>query len=134
MKIKIGDTEYEAQFNAFTPIAYSRCFSVTGAKGLERPKDINEAVGAILDANGRYGFPPVVPLLEILYACIKTADPKFDQKFDDWVSALPMSAFDLQDPNSWASDVTDLVQQNFFPHAADGVAAEAAEAPGTATA
>lgn len=134
MEIRIGEETYKAELNAFTPIVYSRCFTTEGAKGLRRPKDINEAIGAVLEVNGKYGFPPVLPLLEVLYACIKTADPKFDAKFEDWVSSLPMSAFDLQVEDGWASDVTDLIQQNFFPNAAAGVETEAAEAPGTAAA
>ena len=100
MIVKIGDNEYEAICNGLTPIAY-----------------INEAVGAILDAQRVYGFPPIVPLLEILYACIKTADPRFPVKFDDWAAAFPADAYDLGRSDGWASDVMDLVAENFFPHA-----------------
>ena len=90
MLIKVGEKEFEATFNAFTPIAFSRYFHVVNPNGTRRPKDINEAVGAILAAQNEYGFPPpIAPLLEIFYACIKTATPKFDEMFDEWVLAFP---------------------------------------------
>ena len=85
--------------------------------GTRRPKDINEAVGAILAAQNEYGFPPIAPLLEIFYACIKTATPKFDEMFDEWVSAFPADAYDLGRSDGWASDVMEIVQDNFFPSA-----------------
>lgn len=123
MIVKIGDNEYEAVCNGLTPIAYSRCFSVVNDIGVKRPKDINEAVGAIIDAQRVYGFPPIVPLLEILYACIKTADPRFPVKFNDWVSAFPADAYDLGRSDGWASDVMDIVAENFFPNARKDVEA-----------
>lgn len=127
MLIKIGDKEFEATFSAFTPIAYSRCFHVENPNGTRRPKDINEAVGAILAAQMEYGFPPIAPLLEIFYACIKTASPKFDEKFDDWVSAFPDDAYDLGRDDGWASDVMEIVTDNFFPSQKDDVEAAPAE-------
>lgn len=127
MLIKVGDKEFEATFNAFTPIAYSRCFTVENTNGSRRPKDINEAVGAILSAQMEYGFPPIAPLLEIFYACIKTASPKFDEGFDDWVSAFPADAYDLGRSDGWASDVMEIVTDNFFPSQKDDVEAAPAE-------
>ena len=47
MEIKVGDATYTAEFNGFTPIAYSRCFHVEKPNGTRRPKDITEAVGLI---------------------------------------------------------------------------------------
>lgn len=128
MLIKVGDREFEATFNAFTPIAFSRCFNVVKPNGITRPKDINEDTGAILENLEKFGFPPIVPLLEILYACIKTADPKFDEGFDAWVSSFPADGFDLGRNDGWASDVMTIVQDNFFPSAKkDAVEAETAE-------
>lgn len=127
MLIKVGDKEFEATFNAFTPIAYSRCFNVENPNGSRRPKDINEAVGAILSAQMEYGFPPIAPLLEIFYACIKTASPKFDEKFDDWVSGFPSDAYDLGRSDGWASDVMEIVTDNFFPSQKDDMEAAPAE-------
>lgn len=127
MVIKVGDQEFEATFNAFTPIAFSRAFSVVNPNGTRRPKDINEDVGAILAAQSEYGFPPIAPLLEIFYACIKTATPKFDKQFDEWVSALPADAYDLGRSDGWASDVMGIVKDNFFPSAKEDVDTETAE-------
>lgn len=128
MKIKVGDSEFEATFNAFTPIAFSRCFNVVNPNGTTRPKDINEDTGAILENLDKFGFPPIVPLLEIFYACIKTADPKFDEKFDDWVSSFPVDEFDLERRDGWATDVMQIVMDNFFPRAKkDAVGAAQAE-------
>lgn len=132
MVIKVGEKEFEATFNAFTPIAFSRCFNVVKPNGTMRPKDINEDVGAILDNLDKFGFPPIVPLLEIFYACIKTATPKFDEGFDRWVSSFPTDEFDLERTDGWASDVMGIVLDNFFPHAKrDAVEAETAEEAGT---
>lgn len=127
MIIKVGEKEFEATFNAFTPIAYSRCFNVDNPNGTRRPKDINEAVGAILAAQSEYGFPPIAPLLEIFYACIKTATPKFDEKFDDWVSGFPADAYDLGRDDGWASDVMGIVRDSFFPSAKEDVGTAPAE-------
>ena len=128
MVIKVGENEFEATFNAFTPIAFSRCFNVVKPNGTMRPKDINEDTGAILENLDKFGFPPLVPLLEIFYACIKTATPKFDTGFDEWVSSFPSDAYNLERKDGWASDVMRIVEDNFFPSAAkDAVEAEGAE-------
>ena len=72
--------------------------------------------------------PAIVPLLEIFYACIKTATPKFDTGFDEWVSSFPSDAYNLERKDGWASDVMRIVEDNFFPSAAkDAVEAEGAE-------
>lgn len=133
MVIKIGETEYEAAFNGFTPIVFSHCFTVQKLDasgkptGIYRPKDINESVGLLADSLQPYGVPAMAPLLEILYACIKTATPKFDVPFDDWVKALPAGTFDLQKGDGWAADVIKIVEDNFFPSASDGMAAKTAK-------
>ena len=128
MLIKVGEKEFEATFNAFTPIVFSRYFHVVNPNGTRRPKDINEAVGAILAAQNEYGFPPIAPLLEIFYACIKTANPQFDEKFDEWVSSFPADGYDLERKDGWATDVMRIVMDNFFPSAAqDAVEAEETE-------
>lgn len=134
MLIKVGEQEFEATFNAFTPVAYSRCFTVENPNGTERPKDINEAVGAVLAAQSEYGFPPIIPLLEIFYACIKTASPKFDTGFDDWVSSFPADAYDLGRSDGWASDVMKIVGDNFFPSSKKDVGTETAEEESAAAA
>ena len=133
MLIKVGEKEFEATFNAFTPIAFSRYFHVVNPNGTRRPKDINEAVGAILAAQNEYGFPPIAPLLEIFYACIKTATPKFDTGFDEWVSSFPPDAYNLERADGWAHDVMQIVRDNFFPSSKqDAVEAEEAEKTGAA--
>lgn len=128
MLINVGEKSYEATFNAFTPIAFSRCFNVVKPNGTMRPKDINEDTGAILENLDKFGFPPLVPLLEIFYACIKTANPQFDEKFDEWVSSFPADGYDLERKDGWATDVMRIVMDNFFPSAAkDAVETEGAE-------
>lgn len=128
MLIKVGEKEFEATFNAFTPIVFSRCFNVVKPNGTMRPKDINEDTGAILENLDKFGFPPLVPLLEIFYACIKTANPQFDEKFDEWVSSFPADGYDLERKDGWATDAMRIVMDNFFPSAAqDAVGAEEAE-------
>ena len=87
MLIKVGEKSYEATFNAFTPIAYSRCFNEVVEGGRKRPKDIADAVSKIAGSLMTSDVPAIVPLLEIFYACIKTATPKFDTGFDEWVSS-----------------------------------------------
>ena len=134
MLIKVGENSYEATFNAFTPIVFSRYFHVVNPNGTRRPKDINEAVGAILAAQNEYGFPPIAPLLEIFYACIKTATPKFDEMFDEWVSAFPADAYDLVRADGWASDVMEIVQDNFFPSAKEVMDTATAEEESAAAA
>lgn len=115
MLINVGDNKFEVACNAFTPIVYSRYFTVGNTTITRRPKDINEAIGSILVSLNEYGFPPIVPMLEIFYACIKTADPKFDKKFDEWVSEFPPESFDLGRADGWATDVMHIVEDNFFP-------------------
>ena len=133
MLIKVGEKSYEATFNAFTPIAYSRCFNEVVEGGRKRPKDIADAVSKIAGSLMTSDVPAIVPLLEIFYACIKTANPKFDEKFDDWVSAFPAEAFDLERADGWAHDVMQIVRDNFFPSSKqDAVEAEEAEKTGAA--
>lgn len=128
MLIKVGDNSYEATFNAFTPIAYSRCFNEVVEGGRKRPKDIADAVSKIAGSLMTSDVPAIVPLLEIFYACIKTATPKFDTGFDEWVSSFPSDAYNLERKDGWASDVMRIVEDNFFPSAAkDAVEAEEAE-------
>lgn len=128
MLIKVGDKEFEATFNAFTPIAYSRCFNEVVEGGRKRPKDIADAVSKIAGSLMTSDVPAIVPLLEIFYACIKTATPKFDTGFDEWVSSFPSDAYNLERKDGWASDVMRIVEDNFFPSAAkDAVEAEGAE-------
>lgn len=129
MEIRVGETAYNAEFNGFTPVVYSRCFFVKKPNGMTRPKDISEAVGSIAANLDTFGFPAIAPMLEIFYACIKTAQPSFDVKFDDWVRSFPADAYDLAKGDGWASDVMqELVEPNFFPRPKqDGVDAETAE-------
>ena len=128
MVIKVGDKEFEATFNAFTPIAYSRCFNEVVEGGRKRPKDIADAVSKSAGSLRTSDVPAIVPLLEIFYACIKTATPKFDTGFDEWVSSFPSDAYNLERKDGWASDVMRIVEDNFFPSAAkDAVEAEGAE-------
>ena len=128
MEITVGESIYTAEFNGFTPIAYSRCFSVEKENGTRRPKDIAEAIGKIGDTMATYGMPAIEPVLEIFYACIKTADPKFKFSFDDWATSFPADAYDLQREDGWAADVmSGLIEPNFFPSSADGVDAAPAE-------
>lgn len=128
MVIKVGENEFEATFNAFTPIAYSRCFNEVVEGGRKRPKDIADAVSKIAGSLMTSDVPAIVPLLEIFYACIKTAMPKFDTGFDEWVSSFPSDAYNLERRDGWASDVMRIVEDNFFPSAAkDAVEAEGAE-------
>lgn len=134
MIIKVGENEFEAVFNAFTPIAYSRCFSVVNANGTQRPKDIADAVSQIASSLMTSDVPAIVPLLEIFYACIKTASPKFDTAFDDWVSSFPPDAYNLERKDGWASDVMRIVEDNFFPSAKEDVETAPAEEGGTAAA
>ena len=97
MVIDFGDgMEFEATFNGFTPIVFSRTFSVEKPNGATRPKDINEDVGMIVETMKSCGMPSMTALLEIAYACIKTAKPRWGLGFDKWVKSLPPAAFDLQ--------------------------------------
>lgn len=123
--VKVGDAEYPVACNAFTPIVFSRAFWVEKPSGDRRPKDIGEAVAAIAEVLRTYSMPPVLPLLEVFYACAKTADPKL-ASFDEWLGAFPVEAFDLERGDGWAADVMQIVQENFFPHAGQDVEAPAA--------
>lgn len=140
MVIKIGEMEFEAAFNGFTPIVFSRVFRVEKLTnegkptGNFRPKDINEAVGLVADSMQTCGMPAMSALLEIFYACIKTAAPKFNESFNDWVTSLPMEAFDLQKGDGWAADVMGIIEENFFPSTPDGVEAAPAKKSRTTTA
>lgn len=134
MVITIGEVEYEAVFNGFTPIVFSRTFTVEKPDGKTRPKDINEDVGMIVETMQSCGMPSMTALLEIFYACIKTAKPRFTTPFEKWVKTLPPEAFDLQDGDGWAADVMGIVEANFFPSTPDGVDTEATEAASAATA
>lgn len=134
MIIKVGDREFEAVFNAFTPIAYSRCFTEVVENGRTRPKDIADAVSKIAGSLMTGDVPAIVPLLEIFYACIKTATPKFDTGFDKWVSSFPPDAYNLERRDGWAADVMGIVEDNFFPSAKEDVGTAPAEAEGAAAA
>lgn len=127
MEIRIGEETYKAEFNGFTPIAFSRAFTEVTETGRKRPRDIADAVSKIVDSLTTYEVPAITPLLEILYACIKTATPTFSQTFDEWASALPCGTFSLERKDGWAADVMRIVEDNFFPSAKDGVEAETTE-------
>jgi hypothetical protein len=135
MVIKVGELEFEADFNGWTPIAFSHVFKVEtldnegNPTGKFRPKDINEDVGLIVESMQACGMPAMSALLEIFYACIKTATPALKQSFSDWVKSLPKEAFDLQKGDGWAADVMGIVEDNFFPSTPDGVEAAPAKKP-----
>lgn len=107
--IEVGGVEYPVACNAFTPIAYSREFFVERKDGSRRPKDINEAISVVLDVSAASNIPPIVPLLEIFYACAKTYNATAKEKtdlgksFEDWVCGFPQSEFDLEREGGWAS-------------------------------
>lgn len=132
MVIKVGENEYEAIFSGFTPIAFSRCFHVANENGSKRPKDIAEDVGMIFASMQTVGIPAITALLEIFYACIKTATPSFDVPFKEWVESFPPEAYDMQKEDGWASDVMQIVRDNFFQSANDAVDAAPSEAPDAA--
>ena len=127
MLIKVGEKSYEATFNAFTPIAYSRCFNEVVEGGRKRPKDIADAVSKIAGSLMTSDVPAIVPLLEIFYACINTG-------FDEWVSSFPSDAYNLERKDGWASDVMRIVEDNFFPSAKEDVEAAPAEEESAAAA
>lgn len=131
-KILIGDISVPVACNGFTPIVFSREFSVERPGG-SRPKDINEDVSMILEVNAVSRVTPIVPMLEIFYACAKTANPKI-KPFKDWIGDFPPDAYDLERSGGWSADVMDIVKENFFPHAKKDVAAETAEATDAAAA
>lgn len=132
-EIAVGGETYPVACNAFTPIVFSREFSVTRADGSQRPKDINEDVSMILDVTANSSVAPVVPLLEIFYACAKTANVKLEP-FDKWVKSFPSDAYDLERSDGWAADVMGIVQENFFPHAEKDVEPAPSETPDAAAA
>ena len=64
MVIDFGEgMEFEATFNGFTPIVFSRTFSVEKPNGATRPKDINEDVGMIVETMQSCGMPSMTALL-----------------------------------------------------------------------
>lgn len=126
-EIAVGGKTYPVACNAFTPIVFSREFSVERAAGTKRPKDINEDVSMILEVNAVSSVTPIVPMLEIFYACAKTANPKI-KPFKDWIGDFPPDAYDLERSCGWSADVMEIVKENFFPHAKEDMAAETAEA------
>lgn len=133
MKLAFGDKEFEAVFNGFTPIVFSRNFHVDmldgdgKPTGRRRPKDINEDVDLIVETMRACGMPSMTALLEICYACIKNAKPRWSSTFKDWARSLPPEAFDLQNGEGWAADVMKIVEDNFFHSASHGVEAAPAE-------
>lgn len=127
MLIKIGDREYEAEFNGYTPIVYSQSFADDIGGGRTRPRDIADAVSCIAASLTEYGVPAITPLLEILYSCIRTANPKWRQGFKDWAAEIPGSAFSLESGDGWATGVMQIVESNFFPSAAAAVGAKGAK-------
>ena len=132
-EIAVGGETYPVACNAFTPIVFSREFSVTRADGTKRPKDINEDVSMVLEVQACSSVAPVVPLLEIFYACAKSADRKL-KPFEEWVKGFPADAYDLERSDGWASDVIDIVKENFFPNARKDVEPAPAEASDAAVA
>ena len=126
-EINIGGSAVPVACNAFTPIVFSREFSVERADGSKRPKDINEDVSMILEVTSASSVAPIVPLLEIFYSCAKTADPKL-KPFEEWIGDFPPDAYDLERSGGWSADVMGIVKDNFFPHAKEDLAAETAEA------
>lgn len=136
--IEVGGVKYPVACNAFTPIAFSREFFVERKDGSRRPKDINEDVSVVLEVTSASNMPPIVPLLEIFYACAKTYNATAKEKtdlgksFEDWVRSFPQSEFDLEREGGWASDVMQIIKDNFFPNAKAHVEAAPAEAPDAA--
>lgn len=87
----------------------------------------------ILEVNAVSSVTPIVPMLEIFYACAKTANPKI-KPFKDWIGDFPPDAYDLERSGGWSADVMEIVKENFFPHAKEDMAAETAEATDAAAA
>lgn len=132
-EITIGDISVPVACNGFTPIVFSREFSVERSDGSKRPKDINEDVSMILEVTSASSVAPIVPLLEIFYSCAKTANPKL-KPFEELIGDFPPDAYDLERSGGWSADVMEIVKENFFPHAKKDVAAETAEATDAADA
>lgn len=128
MLITVGDKQYEAVVNGFTPIAFSSTFRVAKKNGEWREKDISEDISLIVDADS---IPPILPLLECFYAFVKSANPAFKTSFKEFVESFPAEAYDLTAEGGWSEAVAELIKENFFrkfSKEAD-VGAEAAEAP-----
>lgn len=132
-EINIGGSTFPVACNGFTPIVFSREFSVERPDGSKRPKDINEDVTMILEVTSATHIAPIVPLLEIFYSCAKTANPKM-KPYEEWIGDFPPDAYDLERSGGWSADVMDIVKENFFPHSKEDVAAETAEATDAAAA
>lgn len=123
--VKIGALEVPLECNALTPIVYSAEFRVERSKGGgTRPEDINEAISAVMERMSDGGLPPMLPLMRLMWAFAKTADRALPG-FAEWAAALPAEALDLTDGEGWASAVTQMVTQNFFPAATKLAAAPA---------
>ena len=84
-------------------------------------------MGLIAESLASVGIPAITGLLEIFYACIKTATPKFDVPFNEWVAGFPADSFDMTRGDGWAADVMGIVQANFFPSTSDDVDTAPAE-------
>ena len=125
-EINIGGSTVPVACNGFTPIVFSREFSVERPDGSKRPKDINEDVSVILEVTSTFKVAPIVPLLEIFYSCAKTANPKL-KPFKEFIGDFPPDAYDLERSGGWSADVMGIVKENFFPNAKEDVAAETAE-------
>ena len=131
--ISVCGVEHEVACNAFTPIVYSGQFKARKPSGGYKPRDISEALGIIADAVSSVGFPAITPLLEIFWAFEKTANRDLED-FDKWIDKFPSNAFDLTKKDSWAADVMQLIEANYFQGSGEDVVAEGAEASDAATA
>lgn len=131
--ISVCGVEHKVTCNAFTPIVYSAAFKVEKSNGLLRPKDITEAIGVIAESMSCVGIPAIVPLLEIFWAIEKTADRSLEV-FDQWLGKFPADAYDLTQGDGWASDVMQIIEQNYFPGGGQDVVSEGAEKPDADTA
>lgn len=116
--IKIGDKELAVAVTAFTPIIYSGEFRLRKENGKHRDKDINDGLSEILDGIDTSGVPPLLTMLQFLWAFAKTAD-KNVPGFKKFVESLPPETFDMSADESWAQPVWELAQANFLKSAAD---------------
>lgn len=130
--VTIGGERIELACNALTPIVYSGAFRYTSAAGKVRAKDVNDGVSEIIEHIEEYGIPPMLPLMQFLWAFAKTAD-KGISDFNGFVGGLPVDVLDISNEEGWATPVMELVQANFFPSATNVASATAedgsAEAP-----
>lgn len=126
--ISVCGIEHRVTCNAFTPIVYSGQFKERKPSGGFKPRDISEALGMIADAVSSVGFPAITPLLEIFWAFEKSANRDLED-FDKWIGKFPSDAFDLTKKDSWAADVMQLIEANYFPGSGADVVAEGAETP-----